>query len=155
MKTNILKLAAVLLMVAGIAACGEKENTEPFLDNVTYSLCNNVQQNSLVALQDGILQNGIKYTTLNNQTLQIEQWLVINCCCERISVEMLSNENDIVIDVCDYGNQCNCPCQGNVSYNVSGLQKGTTYSFTFKRNDDVRYTTSITFTDGLNQTINF
>ena len=128
---------------------GENEKS-PLLDSVTYLLCNSdsYAQQNLASLQEYI-----KYTAIN-QTLQIEQGLIINCCSDSISVQVLSEENNIVVNVYDYGNQCNCPCSGLVNYDITNLQEKVTYFFTFKRNNFVRYTTSITFATDLNQTIN-
>jgi len=129
----------------------EKGNI-PLLDKVAYSLCEN--QNELRSLQEsGPLQEYITYTTIDSRTLRIKQGLIINCCCDSISVKMSSNNNEIIVDVYDYGNTCNCICSGLVNYDIADLQEKTTYSFIFKRNNNIHYTASIKFMNGLDQTI--
>jgi len=129
----------------------EKENILS-LDKVAYSLCEN--QNKLNSVQESVpLQEYISYRTIDSHTLRIKQGLIINCCCDSITVKMSSNNNEIIVDVYDYGNTCNCICSGLVNYDITGLQEKTTYSFIFKQNNNIHYTASIKFMNGLDQTI--
>ncbi|MDR0559680.1 MAG: hypothetical protein LBG92_05885 [Prevotellaceae bacterium] len=59
---------------------------------------------------------------------------------------MLKKNNNIVIDVYDYGIGCNCLCTGLVNYNITGLEENREYLFTFKRNGTVCYSANIKFT---------
>ena len=153
MKTRVTILAAMLLIAGVVASCEEKvadvpKLTDGFsLDSVAYSLCSS--QGDLLSLREYV-----KLSAVDNQTLRIEQDLTINCCCDSMRVNILPNDLNIVVDVADYGNGCNCPCQGFASYDVVGLVENTTYLFTFKRNNYERHTVSITFTTDVNQTIN-
>ena len=124
----------------------EVTNLVTFINRVTYQLCD--KQEDLTSLKEYI-----RLTAVDNQTLRIEQNLIINCCSDSISARLLQNDLNIIVDISNYGIQCNCMCPGFVNYDIVGLMENKTYLFTFKRNNYERYTESIIFTADLNQTI--
>ncbi|MDR1740173.1 MAG: hypothetical protein LBR45_05395 [Bacteroidales bacterium] len=153
MKKTIYKLIVVpllLIVIAVTASCGDENSYagKLTLNNVKYSLCN-TQSKTLNTLKE----NYIKFTAIDDKTLRIEQGLTINCCCDSITANLSQTEQNIVVDVYDYGNDCNCVCLGTIAYEVSCLQTNSTYTFTFKQSNNVIYTASIKFHTQLNQTI--
>jgi hypothetical protein len=151
MKKIFLKLMIIpllLIVAVGFASCGDKAPNKSIIKEVIYSLCD-IQKNTVSSLQE----NYIKFTAVDNKTLQIEHGLTINCCCDSITIKSSQEQEDIVINVSDYGSECNCPCLGTVTYDVSDLQINTIYTFTFKRWEDTFYTTEITFNTELNKIV--
>jgi hypothetical protein len=146
-----LKFAAFTLLVTGVASfCAQKEKANCNLSFVTYSLCTPSDNEENAAP----LQEYIKYSAADGQTLRFEQGLIVNCCCDSIRVESLSDDHNIVVvDVYDYGVGCNCVCLGYVNYSITGLHENGAYSFTFKRNGRVCYSKSIVISVNINETI--
>ena len=160
------KLVLDILMDNPLKATGYHDFTpSPSLNNVSVSSCLNNPGTSLKSEID--LSEYIKFTAINRQTLQIEQRKYFNCCPDSIVVRMLSDENEIVVDIHEYLGLyiCNCVCPVLLKYNVSGLHENTTYFFTFTmyRHRFIMekevigsyeyYTTNITFSSNLIQTI--
>jgi hypothetical protein len=141
------------LLVAGtLALCKQKQKEEEncTVSSVTYSLCEPEANEEGVAS----LQEYIKYSAADGQTLRFEQGIIINCCCDSISVKTLSSDqNTVVVDVCDYGIGCNCVCLGHVKYNITGFRENDDYAVTFKRNGRVCYSTSVTIAVDMDETI--
>jgi len=151
-RNKIMLFCLIFLAISNVNCQKMGKENILSLDKVAYSTCEN--QNELRSVQESDpLQEYISYKTIDSHTLRIKQGLVINCCCDSISVKISSNNNEIIVDVYDYGNTCNCICSGLVNYDITGLQEKTTYSFIFKQNNNIHYTSNIEFASGLDQTI--
>jgi hypothetical protein len=153
---NIIMLCVMMITATAFLTIGctkdEPNKNNPIEEewSITYLLC----QEQSKAGDIVPLQEYIKYLAIDKQTLQFEQGLIINCCCDSINAtKLFEEEGGFIIDVCDYGNSCNCLCLGQAKYNIGDLHEGNTYLFTFKRNSEVRYVAKITFATDLDQTI--
>ena len=93
------------------------------------SLCKN--NNELRATD---VDQYIKFSAIDNQTLKIEHKLFMNCCCEDIDIKVDSKKNNIIITITDEVGNCNCICSRTISYKIVNLQINQTYKFVFFRN---------------------
>ena len=139
-----------VLMTNPLKAAGyrEYEISEITHNNVVLYGCDRIKKSSFF---DNYY---IRFSAIDSKTLQVEQGLELNCCIDSATVNVLSDKNNISINVQefpDYG-PCNCSCPMKVSYNITGLQENFIYSFIFKIGNFEYYTTCIIFTPDLNQT---
>jgi hypothetical protein len=143
MKRIIVKTATIMLILAGVIACGKSEDSAiPLLQNVKSSTC--------LPFSDDIREY-IKYVAIDDHTLRFEQFLVLTYC-ETVKTSMITENKTILINVCA-GQDCNPICPVTVSYEITHLQENNTYKFTLQYCDRDYYSFEFTFTANLEEII--
>ncbi|MDR1984459.1 MAG: hypothetical protein LBQ28_06530 [Prevotellaceae bacterium] len=156
---NILKLTAILLILAGSFSCGEDDNEKNILSlqNIEKTLCDGNSQDYDVKSLNNASEDKeyLRYFAIDKQTLKFEQQFFSNCCVENIEIDMVVSKNNVVINLRDYGEECNCICLSYVDYEITNLQENNAYTFTFQRNAQTYYSCEIIFTTDIDETIYF
>jgi hypothetical protein len=150
MKKMLFILLPLYILATGLAGC-EKEDTADTernnnvsVSNISYSLCDNTLSSN----------EYIKYYAVNDSTLGFEHKQIVNCILDSCNVKLEYENDEIVIDVYDYGDDSNCLCPVKINYEIRNLKKNNSYSFTFKRHSLVLHKCKITFTLNTVDTVN-
>jgi hypothetical protein len=100
--SNIMKKIYIIILLLTLLSCkkGNEEN-KILLQNIEISSCFDLMDYSGECL---------KYASVDEQTLKFEQQFLVNSCFEKVTVDMVNDNNHIVMNVCDYGIQCSGIC---------------------------------------------
>jgi hypothetical protein len=125
------------------------------LKNLVLSPCeNNSKSSSYNSVSSSDVNEYIKFSSVCNDTLQVEQKFFVNCCTEEIDININSKGNNITIYITDVDGGCNCICPKIVVYSIGNLKENSTYNLTFIRNSLKYYTGKLLFTNHVESIIN-
>jgi GTP-dependent phosphoenolpyruvate carboxykinase len=156
MKKIILQTAAILLILAGMIACGKNDDTVKTVKvtDFEYVICQNTIQSS-TDIEQANDNEYIKCYAIDETTLKFEQQIYLNCCVDSLRITPNINDRNIItINEVDYGNECNCICLSYICFDISDLVKNTTYTFVIKRNNQDYYSFEVLFNENSNLIFN-
>ncbi|MDR0762901.1 MAG: hypothetical protein LBF01_00190 [Bacteroidales bacterium] len=137
-KYSLYFLAFFSFLIIELGCEKEKVSLADVLD-FSYSSCDGTSS----------FEQYIKYRFIDDSTIGFEHRQLVNCGMDSCNIKIENKENNISIQILDYGNDANCICPVIIRYKVTHLKKGNTYMFVFKQHDQTVHECSITFNENL------
>lgn len=121
MKIIILQFMVIVAMT--FLSCSDKESSV-YIKNSSYSECTTIEKTTEA-------QEGTAYVTINavsTNTLKIDMYhVLLNCGLKNIESEINCNEGVLIISFTPIGNDVNCLCERQLTYEIGNLQEGQSY----------------------------
>ena len=148
MKIIILQIKAIIAMI--LISCNDKENSV-YLKNGSYSEC--ATGKNLTKAQEETAY--VEISAVNTNTLRVDMYHVqLNCALEKIESSISYNEKVIIIKFTPIGDDANCLCGRQLTYEISNLQEGQSYDCVIMQENSEYASFKFDFTRDLTQTIN-
>ena len=97
----------------------------------------------------------VEISAVNTNTLRVDMYHVqLNCALEKIESSISYNEKVIIIKFTPIGDDANCLCGRQLTYEISNLQEGQSYDCVIMQENSEYASFKFDFTRDLTQTIN-
>mgnify|MGYP005914978811 CR=1 FL=1 len=105
-------------------SCSDKGN-DVYLKNSSYSECT-TGENKTKAQEEGTAY--VTISAINKKTLKIDMYhVLLNCGLKKIESDINYNGKTIIISFTPIGNDTNCLCERQLTYEIGNLQEGQSY----------------------------